>query len=1404
MWLGAVAVWTVLAAVSRRPLNCNTTSLPQYTAGPEYLLLYIDRSPEPIVVLSTSATVDANVSSFSSGGNVYSRYNGYTGESWKITIETQIIESYNERTTPPTISTQTYIVVSGYAGPDKIYSVHWLGAGVVAGACEIFGKVVVENAPIDLASIHNAPFDVLLQAPLALAIVSGNTLVTVLCPYVHDAAIGSISYTSATEDPFNETKNGAFNTSTTPMRVLLQSDTHNGIVSTRLAFVRIGPITKSFSGADYSPTMTAVQSPTMPFYPVITLDTELWTPSDGGVWCAGTGPGCLQPTKTPGNGPGTASYDIVYRHINLIPPFLRQSMTIGFNGTHAIVPIYAGSLGGKGLLGSTVCYARPRYNFTTAAITLTTDLKKCTTIVSDPNSTTGLYCAENTYPGGRVYHYATNTTVVTMATTCATRSVVSVVGLCGIASVCVEAGRIAIHSITSSGVVVTPWANWTHTPTKTVVSVNVVPDSLTHGACGEAGAGHWRAIVVYQTTGGGQHTVVIYNESGLAIQTLATGPALFLATVTYDLVRDALFQSVSEDIALGTYWADTIVPGTAASFDNAELSIVTTSCGSVGCTVTIDRTTGGNTGVISSAVTGVVLPFSHVPGMLCAHAYVHDTASPAISSFSVNPTEGDVLVYATPTKVYRCFIDALNTTIVECTVDAVVVDPPSHKQTLWTAGQLVVLDSGPAHRWLFNLASFVRSNASGVYGSCWASSSRVAPTATFTPKTLSIGGVFEYANQYVSHVPNTTRVVGLVFNVTVGNYGVVFATPTGYAVYNFVTRCYIGTSPRQPPTTTMLHLFFPSHVCVDPATLTTSDSSSLYVGTVTVEGCTAGDSVSGSGCAAIGLPVLKQTEEYFDPTTNTFCDGTTAPEVFTSGRPVPNGIGAITLDQQVIRTVVHTLSGDKLTCVSTNHWHSSGTPTDVFLAYTGTRPFWGVFDICVRRIRVSTSTVWRDPFQTYRRSTGTDNTAVASPVLRQRRYRDPGVYAFEYDSTVLWDAGNTNNNNVVVVPDPMWRGSGSNGIVYPYSAQTPPPPILCPRNTYLGVTRTTTGATAGTRSVSIVDAVRVAPVVSTAGTCLPVTVCSLGTTYELVAPGPVTDRVCAPTTECYYPYEYETAPATLSSDRVCAPTSASWGQSYSIRIGVTPTSDNVFRRMVTQCTDGYYLNTTANANAGPGEIIDSDPCAPCPAGTTAYNIYCGNGQPLTTPAAYNPAECTSFHTYHTATSCVPIESEYVCGSNQYYTPPTTGGGGHPSRYCHTCTRCVSTYAEVGCTRTSNTVCAANKALGDGPPAPGFQQCAPDTYRDDSSGSTVSPCLPCTRCPEDLILIHCTRVHDTVCADYGSRAYVVEVLFIIMIVYTSWIIVFRVASPILGAQRLKRIAKGERAADNTHMSVLDAM
>jgi hypothetical protein len=482
-------------------VNCDdAVTLPQYTATPEYLLLYIDTLPRPFIILSSSNTVDRNTNSFNeTSGHVH--HNGITGESWSFSVTTQIVSSYNERTSPPTLLETTYVVVSGRVGRVSFRSVHYLAANI--SFCAVYGARLVENAPIVGDPAKNAPHDVLLQAPLAVAVVSrGSVLLDVLCPVVHDAASGSVSYSSV---------DGRLTT-------LLQSHSYNGLVNSQMGFIRVNNVTRVFSDNTHTPLMGVVPGggPTMPFYPVAQLESSV------GPWC---GPSCISATS----GLHTATYDIGLRHLNLMPFLLRSSLTVPVNSTLSVIPIHAGSPTSRGLLDSTVCEFSPRFNFSAPARSLPLG-SSCDTIVLDPFDGSSFYCAEN-YDGGRVLKAGAVSAV------CDGHAEVQLVGLCGVAAICVESRRVSIQDV---GAHLSSF-NWTLS--ETVVSINVVPADMTTGGCTQG----WNAFVT--VSGGGTHTVYLYNSSAgtrTAVETRIG--SVFMFSASHNLYSDVVYAAGTDPV----------------------------------------------------------------------------------------------------------------------------------------------------------------------------------------------------------------------------------------------------------------------------------------------------------------------------------------------------------------------------------------------------------------------------------------------------------------------------------------------------------------------------------------------------------------------------------------------------------------------------------------------------------------------------------------------------------------------------------------------------------------------------------------------------------------------------------------------------------------------------------------
>ena len=403
-------------------------------------------------------------------------------------------------------------------------------------------------------------------------------------------------------------------------------------------------------------------------------------------------------------------------------------------------------------------------------------------------------------------------------------------------------------------------------------------------------------------------------------------------------------------------------------------------------------------------------------------------------------------------------------------------------------------------------------------------------------------------------------------------------------------------------------------------------------------------------------------------------------------------------------------------------------------------------------------------------------------------------------TNTLW---NTPPRHTKVKAAPLWRSTGTPGGIIPFSIRAPLPRQACPNNTYY--TRWTSseapytetepnandvdddadGASNGLK----VDLTTLNPVADSGRRintgCAPVTDCTVGSTYEIIPPGAATDRVCHPVSTCLRPVEYESAPPTYTTDRTCSPVLLALSSRHHVTVGSTATTDNIFRAIVTHCVDGKYLNTSANANANAGETIDGEQCPDCPAGTTAYNPNCANAaaSSLHTPNLFDPADCPSFHLYHTQPSCGAVPDDYPCGTGLYYN--ATASKGHPSRNCFACKECQATYVQTQCTSTTNTVCGSgvgSSALGS---TASLQQCPFNEFRDDSNSGALGICRPCAVCPESLVMEACTTNHDTICGTYSTKSYVVEVVFLTLFIFAVWMTVFRVAVPIRAAVTIAR-------------------
>lgn len=1357
------------------PSNCDLAlTLPQYTATPEYLLFYLDLYPRPFVILSPTDTVYRNENVFnSSSNNGYINFNGYTGEEWQFSVTLQTIDSVNETSSVPTLTRVSFVVISGYVGITSFYSVHYIDSSLETGLCSVYGTRLTPNAPLLSESIKNAPVDVLLQGPLAIGIISDSVLKHVLCPHTHDVPAGWIKYTSSVNNIFNaaipvyntihstvargapaiqeELLTSVYATPTnhdTSVYVSITTGTHVGFVNTKVKTVQIDNFTRLYASNDHTPLITSVSRPITAF---------AISPSDV-VMCSNAKPCILSKDR---NVPQTGPYDIVLKYLNSLPVLVLKSMLIPVNKTHNLVFVHAGTPLGKGMLGGLICSEHPRHNGTTApTIVFNTTMNSSTSLVGDVmGSHIGFYAAE-IVSSEQTYVYYANQTAQTIhpMLSCDGIGNVQLVGLCGVASVCVDsASRVSIHALSVSGAIVTPWANWTHQKHERVKSIHVVPTNVTTGGC-KTGSADWSAFVVVVDVNTGLHYVYNYTSSG--VKTLyCTGGTVFFFETSHDLYLQIVYLAQLEEMTIPEYWMANVVGGNVG-FTALEYTFSYTSCYEHRqCNVTIQRTVGGNMNTHTIIHSSVPLPFLLKSTDLAAHAHVYENNISAIPSFVVNHAEGDVFIYVTETKegvfIHRCYIE-LTETIMYCEVDSTNVTMPlTSVRNIVKSGQLIAVDFGPANRWIFNTHSFVRSGAlQSTNVTCWAGTERSGLTLS-TRRTHSIGGIIEYARQYASSIPGATRLVGMFPNILTGNIVSYYSTASGYVAYDFNTACYFDWNEHPPPSNVKLSLFFPSSssTCINMAIITANDTNSLYVGTSTTTGCKANEHIVDATCVETTVPLLLGTEYVSH---SEYCDASVTPTASSILR-------ALTLPYSVYtRNVIYRKDLTQKTttsfrCETMYTWRTTGNPQDVLYAYTGTPVLYDVFEACETQTMPSI----RNPYNSYRTKYShvqTKNMALASPVLlRTSPIESTAVAAFEARSTHMW--GVVEHLRYAAVT-PLWMSSG--GLVHPYSIATPIPKKACPAGSSYARTTQHNMSSVPSGLMSTIT-LRTAPDM----VCLPTTRCVHGLTYEITPPSLLSDRVCVPVKHCRSIIEYESIPPTITSDRVCALTSLFNGESYHISVAATPTSNTQFRRKVLYCRDDYYLNNTANSDAQYGRTQTSERCIPCSNGTTATSQLCYNSN-LTVVVA-TATSCAIYVQYHSNSECVEKNMTYSCGVGKYY---NLSGTGHPWRNCYKCKTCGR--IETPCTRTSNTVCGSD--LTD--PPSGIQQCAMNTYRDDSSGSTVGPCLPCTICPSDLVLAACTPTHNTICTDYGSKSFIVEVIFVLLILFWVWILVFRLVVPIL--------------------------
>jgi hypothetical protein len=172
------------------------------------------------------------------------------------------------------------------------------------------------------------------------------------------------------------------------------------------------------------------------------------------------------------------------------------------------------------------------------------------------------------------------------------------------------------------------------------------------------------------------------------------------------------------------------------------------------------------------------------------------------------------------------------------------------------------------------------------------------------------------------------------------------------------------------------------------------------------------------------------------------------------------------------------------------------------------------------------------------------------------------------------------------------------------------------------------------------------------------TTCTLGVTYETVAPTTTTDRVCSAVSACSAG-QYESSAPTLVSDRACATVTDCSALSEYTQTPATATSDAV-------C--GVYMASNCATYSS-----SSDACTACTSGYNLVGSVCLLQQTITvtTPSPITARVNSSFAVAATASSGLPVSITTADGC--------TGGGTNSGTITMTGTSsdCTITYDQPG-------------------------------------------------------------------------------------------------------------------------------
>jgi hypothetical protein len=210
-------VLTLAAAVHGSLLDCtySPVTLPVYAPTGDYLVLYLDTKPIPVIITSADTTHETtSVFSSSSTSPVYTQVGFSACDSWSIRIDIEYDVRRNvfdaDEAYRLGFREFQYVRVHGWFGPQRIDSLHALSSRIplltdnTSTLCDdLIGKRMHENAPILVTEQQYYPVDLLLQGPTAVAVLSMTrknhpVITAVACPYTVSVPTGKAVYIDGT------------------------------------------------------------------------------------------------------------------------------------------------------------------------------------------------------------------------------------------------------------------------------------------------------------------------------------------------------------------------------------------------------------------------------------------------------------------------------------------------------------------------------------------------------------------------------------------------------------------------------------------------------------------------------------------------------------------------------------------------------------------------------------------------------------------------------------------------------------------------------------------------------------------------------------------------------------------------------------------------------------------------------------------------------------------------------------------------------------------------------------------------------------------------------------------------------------------------------------------------------